>query len=193
MTLEETFNDARELKARVTCWGPYEIDPSRWSRVQSQLAVLNSGHLRWQALDLCGRQQGTSINCIHAVADLEYSKGQLKTKRTFGTGASRLVTAHLRSWVISHGPQHDCCSVISRHMAADLSGNRCHARTKCTWNMNELPARTSIYSAATRTAQLHRLRSSYSDVDADTQRLEISVRETDTSSLPGHLVTMVTE
>ncbi len=65
-TLGETLDLALAGGARVTMWGPYRIDESLYCLAQAKVAQLESGCVRYKALDTGYRSDRVS-NCVHAL------------------------------------------------------------------------------------------------------------------------------
>jgi hypothetical protein len=56
-------------------WGPYEISQESYGRVTEKIAILESGAIRYRAID--GFRRGSSIsNCFHAISDLDRIQGR---------------------------------------------------------------------------------------------------------------------
>jgi hypothetical protein len=67
--LAETFRWARATGQRVSLWGPFRITAGLYYRGLSQIALLESGRVCYQAVD-SGRPTDRVSNCIHAVASV---------------------------------------------------------------------------------------------------------------------------
>ncbi|MBM3982402.1 MAG: hypothetical protein FJ304_19460 [Planctomycetes bacterium] len=65
-SLEETFAIAAKDRARVSMWGPFEIDATRYDLAVAQVRALDSGAVRFRTLDSLGRNRSVS-HCVHAV------------------------------------------------------------------------------------------------------------------------------
>jgi hypothetical protein len=105
LTLAETLEWARKEGARVTVWGPYEIQRELFQRALQQIARLNSGTLAYRMID--GRLRAASAsNCIHAVCDLAPG-APLTTGAAYGEEASALVAQHLKRWALNPERTYD--------------------------------------------------------------------------------------
>jgi hypothetical protein len=65
-SLEETFAIAAGNNARVSMWGPFEIDATRYALAVQQANTLNSGSVRFRSFDSLGRNRSVQ-HCVHAV------------------------------------------------------------------------------------------------------------------------------
>lgn len=65
-SLEETFAIAAQNNARVSMWGPFETDATRYALAVQQAATLNSGAVKFRSLDSLGRNRSV-MHCVHAV------------------------------------------------------------------------------------------------------------------------------
>ena len=87
-TLAETVQWARGIPTLQ--WGPYPITAELYLRAVTQARRLESGQVRYKALDRQLRPR--ACNCIHAVSDLG---GPLDTGAAFGFRAAEKVVKHL--------------------------------------------------------------------------------------------------
>jgi hypothetical protein len=65
-TLDETFAIMASHNARVSVWGPYEIDAHRYEQARQQIAYLESGQVVYRSIDSFNANDNV-INCVHAV------------------------------------------------------------------------------------------------------------------------------
>jgi hypothetical protein len=65
-TLDETFAIMGSNKARVSHWGPYEIDAYRFDLAQQQAAFLESGIVWYRSIDSFNLNNYV-VNCVHAL------------------------------------------------------------------------------------------------------------------------------
>ena len=68
-TLSETLDITLGADECVTMWGPYRIDESLYCLAQAKFAQLESGCVRYKALD-GGYRSDRASNCIHAVSSV---------------------------------------------------------------------------------------------------------------------------
>lgn len=97
-TLEETFVIAAEQKDRVSMWGPFEIDATRYELAVVQAQLLESGAVRYRAIDSFTRNIWIE-HCVHAVT---YADPILKERiqpvlQVGEPGTSRLAERYLKS------------------------------------------------------------------------------------------------
>jgi hypothetical protein len=65
--LHETIDNALANGERVSAWGPYRIDKELYENAKHQIHLLESGEVRYKAVD-SGRRTDHISNCIHAVS-----------------------------------------------------------------------------------------------------------------------------
>jgi hypothetical protein len=65
-SLEETFAIAANNSARVSMWGPFETDATRYALAVQQANALDSGTVRFRSFDSLGRNRSVQ-HCVHAV------------------------------------------------------------------------------------------------------------------------------
>lgn len=102
--LAETFDWAQRHGARVTMWGPYEVDPELLVFAQRQIEQLDSGQVAYRMLDSLTRPK--AVNCIHAVSDMVPGE-PLVSGSAFGDSASVTLVRHLRRWIKQPKQTHD--------------------------------------------------------------------------------------
>src|SRR5262249_8622396 len=86
---------------RVSLWGPYAIDPELYERACAQRAYLESGAVRYKAVDSLYPSARVS-NCIHALGDLGKETASLRITSTgWGEPASYYIGLRLRPWIIN--------------------------------------------------------------------------------------------
>ena len=67
--LHETIAWCLHNDMRVSVWGAYRIEPILYYKALRQIALLNSGQVRYKAND-AGYRNNRVSNCIHAVSEL---------------------------------------------------------------------------------------------------------------------------
>lgn len=104
-TLEETFAITSGNNARVSMWGPFEIDAGRYELAAAQAAVLASGAVRYREFDSLGRNRSV-MHCVHAVtfADPNLQWLRQPVLRVGEPGTSRLAVRYAESGAFV-GPQ----------------------------------------------------------------------------------------
>jgi hypothetical protein len=97
-SLDETFAIATEQKDRVSMWGPYEIDATRYELAVIQMRFLESGAVRYRAIDSFTRNPWVE-HCVHAVtyADPILREIVQPVLQVGEPGTSRLAARYLRS------------------------------------------------------------------------------------------------
>ena len=65
-TLEETFAITANNNARVSMWGPFETDATRYELAVAQATALNSGAVRFRSVDSF-RGNRSVQHCVHAI------------------------------------------------------------------------------------------------------------------------------
>jgi hypothetical protein len=96
--LETTLHFAFATRQRVSEWGPYEISPEFYEEAMRQKARLESGEVKYKAIDpTCGPRAKSISNCIHAITDLDPNRGRLyySELRRFGEQASHFAAYRL--------------------------------------------------------------------------------------------------
>ena len=63
---EDTLAIMASHNGHISVWGPYEVGAARWEKAQEHLNYLESGDVRYRAIDSFNLNQEI-INCVHAV------------------------------------------------------------------------------------------------------------------------------
>jgi hypothetical protein len=118
LDLETTLAFVEALGDRVSLWGPYQIRKELYDRALAQIARLESGVIRYKAVDALYRTSDAS-NCIHALSDVVDDQRRLRiTSPGFGEVASYYVTRRFEPWLIYPGqvyPWVGVCLGLDRH------------------------------------------------------------------------------
>lgn len=100
-SLNDTLAIMANNNCRISVWGPYEVGAARWEKAQEHRAYLESGAVRYRAIDSFSLNKEI-VNCVHAVT---YAHPVLQTRiqpviRVGEPGTSRLAGMYLRagSW-----------------------------------------------------------------------------------------------
>ena len=104
--LDETCAWAAGLGARITGFGPFQIQKELYESARRRAQRLHSGAILYKALDLGMRSAGTGTNCIHAVSDLDIAGERVVTARARGEEASRMVARSLGQWIVQPQKTH---------------------------------------------------------------------------------------
>lgn len=104
--LDETLDIAQRNDARVSLWGPYQIEPELFERARDRVAELESGQVRYKMNDT-GRRSARVCNCIHAISAID-SGGRLRVlSPDWGEEASFTILQRQRRWIIDTQTTHD--------------------------------------------------------------------------------------
>ena len=107
LALLPTLKWARSLDTKVSAWGPYSIKKDLYDRAAKQKARLESGAVRFRAIDLKALlNREDNSNCIHAVSDIA-GEEVLATGTAHGEAASGMVVRHLQPWIINPAETHN--------------------------------------------------------------------------------------
>jgi hypothetical protein len=86
----------------VTGWGPFRIQEELYDRAVRQIAHLESGAVRYKAIDTGFPTEQTS-NCIHALSDLN-GHGRLRlASPAWGHFASSVIAQRFRPYIVDDG------------------------------------------------------------------------------------------
>ncbi len=103
--LHETLRSAGEDQQRVSLWGPYQIHPELYYRALQQVQLLQSGQVRYKAVD-AGYSTDHVSNCIHAVSAIAEGHRLRVLSPGWGETASYAVLRRFRSWIINQEQTH---------------------------------------------------------------------------------------
>jgi hypothetical protein len=107
LDLPATLAWARQHDLCVSMWGPYQIDRCLYQRALAQKAHLDSGAVRYKAIDT-GFPANEVSNCIDAVGDLALDGSRLQLANpAWGNAASYSVALSLYPEIINPGQTHD--------------------------------------------------------------------------------------
>ena len=115
--LQSTFTWALDSGQRIFMWGPYQINRDLYQRAVAQQALLESGTVRYKAIDT-GRRSDRVSNCVHAVMGVPDGHRLRVTTLQWGESASALVAQELEPWLINPGQTHDwvvCALGLNRY------------------------------------------------------------------------------
>jgi hypothetical protein len=107
-SLEETFAIAAGNSARVSMWGPFETDATRYALAAQQAGTLNSGAVRFRSFDSLGRNRSVQ-HCVHAVtfADPNLQRLRQPVLRVGEPGTSKLAGRYAASGAFVGTQTHD--------------------------------------------------------------------------------------
>jgi hypothetical protein len=105
--LDTTLQAVRQMCDRVSLWGPYQIRRELYDSALEQIARLESGAVRYKAVDVLHRTSRTS-NCIHALSDALNGQRRLWVLSPgFGQNASADIVLRYAPWLIDQDQIHD--------------------------------------------------------------------------------------
>jgi hypothetical protein len=103
--LYTTIGWALDNCTRVSMWGPYEICEDLYCRALEQIDLLESGQVRYKAVDT-GYKSNRVSNCIHAVSSLAGGYRLRVVSPEWGDTASWYLTRRLDRWYINPEEKH---------------------------------------------------------------------------------------
>jgi len=106
-TLEETFAIAAKNNARMSMWGPFEIDAGRYNAA-AQAATLESGAVRFRSLDSLGRNRRVQ-HCVHALtfADPKLQSLRQPVLKVGEPGTAKLAIKYAESGAFASTETHE--------------------------------------------------------------------------------------
>ena len=107
-SLEETFAAAARDNARISMWGPFEIDAARYELAVQQARTLEGGAVRFRSLDSLGRNRSIQ-HCVHAVtfADPDLQRLRQPVLRVGEPGTGKLAAKYAESGAFAGTQTHD--------------------------------------------------------------------------------------
>jgi hypothetical protein len=97
--LHTTLRWAYANDARVSLWGPYQIDRDVYLRALAQIQFLESGQVLYKAND-AGYSSDQVSNCIHAVSSITEGYRLRVASPVWGETASYYVLGELEPWIM---------------------------------------------------------------------------------------------
>lgn len=98
--LHDTIHWALASRQVISYWGPYEILPELYWTAYRGAARLNSGAVRYKAIDSF-RSTSRVTNCIHAASELAEGEGRLRIGTPgWGDTASYFITLKYEDWIV---------------------------------------------------------------------------------------------
>ena len=104
--LHETMRYVLSEGERVSMWGPYRIDQELYDNAVRQVGVLESGQVRYKALD-SGYPTDRVSNCIHAAGSVTGGSRVRVLSPWFGVTASWVVLQTYRPHVLDTDQTHE--------------------------------------------------------------------------------------
>jgi hypothetical protein len=111
-------------------WGPYQIDPELYFRAVNQVNLLQSGQVRYKAVD-SGYPTARVSNCIHAISSIAEGYRVRVLSPGWGETASYTILRQFRPWILDDCRTHpwvgtalglDCYPIIYRDFEHPRSG-----------------------------------------------------------------------
>jgi hypothetical protein len=115
--LHTTLRYVLDSGERVSLWGPYQIDRDLFLRAQAQARLLESGQVRYKAVD-SGFPSDRVSNCIHAVSGITEGNRLHILSPSWGETASFYVLEDMAPWVLDGTRTHPwvgCALGINRY------------------------------------------------------------------------------
>jgi hypothetical protein len=92
-------------RQRVSLWGPYQIDPTLYFAALRQIRLLESGQVRYKAVD-SGYPTDVASNCIHAIGSVVEGYRVRIFSPGWGETASFNLLERFRPWIIDDSRTH---------------------------------------------------------------------------------------
>jgi hypothetical protein len=103
--LDETIAWCYQNEMRISLWGAYQIQPELHNAAVRQKALLDSGRVRYKAIDT-GYSTDKVSNCIHAVSSVVEGSRLRVISPGWGETASFLVLQKLEPMIVEPGVIH---------------------------------------------------------------------------------------
>lgn len=105
LSLETSLEWALSVQARISMWGPYQIQPELFDKALVQKTRLESGAIQYKVFDV-GYRHHIASSCIHGVCDIDRERGPLWTWFRYGESASRSIAFFFLPWMIDPHQNH---------------------------------------------------------------------------------------
>lgn len=105
-SLDETIHIAEGHCARVSLWGPYEIQEELFNRASERVAELESGQVLYLMLDT-GHRTSQACNCIHGISSIDRRMRLRIASPAWGEDASYVILERQSRWIINREITHD--------------------------------------------------------------------------------------
>lgn len=107
-SLEETFAITAKDGSRISMWGPFETDSTRYALAVAQANALNSGTIRFRSLDSLGRSRSVQ-HCVHALtfADPKLQSIRQPVLKVGEPGTSKLAVKYAETGALAGATTHD--------------------------------------------------------------------------------------
>ena len=105
LDLTTSLEWALSVRARISMWGPFQIQKGLFDKALIQKSRLESGAVQYKVFDP-GYRHHTASSCIHGVCDIDRDRGPLLTWFRYGESASRFVAVYFLPWMIEPTRTH---------------------------------------------------------------------------------------
>jgi hypothetical protein len=106
LDLNSTFRWVLASNQRISMWGPYPIDADLYQRALRQTTLLESGEVRYKAID-AGYRADRACNCIHAITSITEGTRLRVHSPNFGETASYYITREMEPWILDTTHSYD--------------------------------------------------------------------------------------
>jgi hypothetical protein len=101
VNLPATLGWAEANGARISMWGPFQIQKELYERAVVRATLLEGGSIGYNAIDR--RRRPNDVDCIHALSGVDVDPGLFRTRTAHGDIGSYFVLEHLSRWIIQPG------------------------------------------------------------------------------------------
>jgi hypothetical protein len=103
--LHTTLRYALDDQQRVSLWGPYQISPELYYLALTQVNLLESGQVRYKAIDT-GYPSDRVSNCIHAIGSIAEGYRVRVLSPGWGETASFVLLERFAPWIVDCNLTH---------------------------------------------------------------------------------------
>ena len=106
-SLLQTLDEARHRHDRLTAFGPYRSTPRLYNKAITQIHRLENGGVKYKVIDTVSRELGGALQAVHAVTDIDTSRGLVHTGSLHGEPASRRTVLHFIPEILNPMKSYD--------------------------------------------------------------------------------------
>ena len=106
LPLHATLRHVLHEGQRVSLWGPYRIEPELYYKARAQAEVLESGRVRYKAVD-AGYNTARVSNCIHGLTSITDGYRARVLSPGWDETASWVITQRYKPWIIDPDQTHE--------------------------------------------------------------------------------------
>ena len=88
-------------------FGPFQITARLYNKALTQIHRLESGGVKYKVIDTASRRLGLAVHCVHAVTDIDTSRGFVHIGLLHGEPASRRTVLHFIPEIINPSRTYD--------------------------------------------------------------------------------------